>query len=340
MQLYLRPGGFALFFALASVASAQIPHVGEINLYGLRKVAADPILKASELHKGEPLPGSKGDLEERVAQVAGVRRAAVEAVCCEGKDVIVFVGIEEQDGPRVAFHPQPSGQARLPEEVSEDYRKFLTAIEQSARQKKPGEAPADAASSAVERKFAAFADVHLAELRDVLRGDREPAERATAAAVIGYAAEKTLIVGDLQYALLDPDPSVRSNAMRSLHAIAFAEKVAVAPATLVQLLNSIVLSDRTEAADVLVTLTETSNPAALAALRAHALPALAEMARWESLRYALRPYLLLGRTANFSEQELQSRWAAGERETIIQKALDQPTLAAPKLTPPRSRRQR
>ena len=69
-----------------------------------------------------------------------------------------------------------------------------------------------------------------------------------------------------------------------------------------------------------------ANPAALDLIRERALPALAEMARWKTLRYALPSFLLLGRTAGIPDQELQDQWQKGDRETAIRKA----TTPAPK----------
>jgi hypothetical protein len=45
------------------------------------------------------------------------------------------------------------------------------------------------------------------------------------------------------------------------------------------------------------------------------------MARWDTLAYALPPFLLLGRVAGLPDAEIQRRWSAGEREPVIDKAL-------------------
>ena len=47
-------------------AAAQAPKVGDINFYGLRKLAPEKILSALELKSGAGLPSSKGDLEDRL----------------------------------------------------------------------------------------------------------------------------------------------------------------------------------------------------------------------------------------------------------------------------------
>ena len=125
----------------------------------------------------------------------------------------------------------------------------------------------------------------------------------------------------------DPDESVRANAIRSLTAIAvLAAKlpdlgIRISPTWFIELLNSVVLSDRFESAKALLTLTDRPNPSALQQIRERALPALAEMARWKTPRYALPAYLLLGRLAGVPDTEVQQAFEKGDREAVIKKAL-------------------
>jgi hypothetical protein len=145
--------------------------------------------------------------------------------------------------------------------------------------------------------------------------------------VIGYAPDKRAVINDLQYALQDPDDAVRANSVRSLKAIAvLAQKqpalgIKIEPTWFVEMLNSIVLSDRVQSADALVVLTDNHAPAPLDLMRERALTSLVEMARWKTLRYALPPFLLVGRIAGMEDAEIQQSWAKGDRETVIKKAL-------------------
>ena len=325
-----------VLLAALSAAGAQAPRVGDINFYGARKVAAERILGSLNLKSGDPLPPSKGDLEDRIEKIPGVVLARVEAVCCEGPDVMLFIGIEEKGAPHLALRSAPEGNVTLPQELTGTYQEFLAAVERAAARGNAGEdltaghsMMADPEARAAQERFTAFAADHPDLLRDVLRNAAEPDERATAAVVIGYAPKKQEVVNDLQYALQDPDESVRANAMRSLRAIAvLAAKepglgIRVSPTWFVQLLQSIVLSDRVQSAEALVTLTDHGDQAALDQIRASALPALAEMARWKTLRYALPPFLLLGRAAGMADAELHQLWEKGERETVIRQALGQ-----------------
>ncbi|MBZ5576471.1 MAG: HEAT repeat domain-containing protein [Acidobacteriia bacterium] len=303
---------------MASVAAAQTPHIRDIDFYGLQKIAPEKILRALKLQVGDALPGSKGDLEDQVAEISGVVQARVEAVCCEGPDISLFIGIEEKGGPHVAFRSAPAGDATLPEEVTATYHRFQTA----------GKATLD--SGIYPEQFTAFAGKHLDVLRQVLRTGSEPEERAIAAAVLEYAPNHKDVIADLQYALQDPEESVRANGLHALGDIAVLGVrqpklgLKIAPTWFIELLNSAVLNDRMQATDALITLTDGGDRTVLDQMRERALPALAEMARWPNLRYALRPFLLVGRLAGLTDEEAQRRWSAGEREPVIAQALGRP----------------
>ena len=312
-------------------ASAQAPAVGEIEFYGLRTLTPEKILSAVKLKAGDPIPPSKGELQDRIADLPNVVLARVEAVCCRGKDVILFIGIEEKGAPHPAFLSPPAGDARLPDEVVNSYRLFLGAVQRAASR---GEAAEDLTAGhslmqdvqarAYQERFVTLAAEHLEELRAVLRGSPDAELRALAAAVIGYAPKKQEVVNDLQAAVMDFDESVRVNAVRSLNAFAVGG-IKVAPTWFLELLNSVVLSDRVEAVRALLTLTDRGAAEIAELLRSRsALPALAEMARWKSARYAVPPFLLLGRVAGLPDAEVQDRWQKGDRESVIQKAIAPP----------------
>lgn len=323
----------AILLSTVSWAAAQAPKVGDINFYGLRKLSPAQVLGPISLKPGDPLPPSKGDLEDRLEEISGVAAARVEAVCCEGSSAVLFIGVEERGAPHFNTRAAPAGSAALPEDLMISYRGFMGAVERAAQLGAAAEdltagesRMADPAARRMQDQFAAFATEHLDLLRDVLRTGAEPDERAVAAAVTGYAPKKNEVINDLQFALQDPEPAVRANAVRALKAIAvLAQKrpelgLRVEPTWMVEMLNSLALSDRQQAADALVTLTEGPNAQALDLIRTRGLNSLVDMARWKTLRYALPGFLLIGRTAGVPEQELQDQWRRGDRETAIQKA--------------------
>ena len=323
--------------AVVSAASAQtatLVSVGDINFYGLHKVSEERILGATSLKTGAPLPPSKGDLEDAIEKIPGVVMARVEAVCCDGARASLFIGIEEKGAPHAAFRSEPAGNDTLPEDLMDSYHQFLVAVERAAGRGNAAEdltaghsRMADPEARAFQDQFADFAAAHLEQVRGVLRTAAEPEQRAVAAAVIGYAPAKRQITDDLQYAMQDPDESVRANAARSLVAIAvLAAKqpslgIRLSPTWFIELLNSVVLSDRFESAKALLTLTDRENPSTLQQVRERALPALAEMARWKTPRYALPAFLLLGRVAGMPDLQTQQAWEKENREAVIRKAL-------------------
>jgi hypothetical protein len=316
--LFYRIAGLA---ALACLVAGQTPHVRNINFYGLHKITADRVLREIQLHSGDLLPGSRGELQDRIAKIPGVLAARVEGVCCEGPEADLFIGIEERGGPHVALRSEPAGQAALPGELAEAYDGFVSAV------KRAGSIRSSKETRSAEQQFTEFAEAHAGDLQEVVRNTADAEQRAIAAGILRFAPRKQSVVDDLQYALQDPDETVRENALGSLRVFALLSVkqpglgLRVEPTWLVELLNSVVLGDRMQSVDLLITLTDGGDRAVLEQVRRRALPALVEMARWENLRYALPAFVLVGRLAGLSDQETQREWTRGTREPVIQKAL-------------------
>lgn len=174
-----------------------------------------------------------------------------------------------------------------------------------------------------EERYITFAANNLHILRDVLYHSSDADQRALAAEVIGYSADHRSVVPDLAYAMSDPDSDVRNNAVRALAIIAEygydhpATGIRVSPDPFINLLSSLDWTDRDKAGFALVQLTQTRDPALLAALRQRALPSLIEMARWKNPGHADMFCLILGRIAGMPDKEIQSNLQRGEKETII-----------------------
>ena len=316
---------------LAGAQSLSVPRIGPIEYYGLHKLPLSRISRALNLKSGDPLPPSKGDLEDRLEKIPGVVQARVEAVCCQPDGAaVLFIGIEEKGAPHFAFRSLPAGAALLPAGVTAAYDRLLAAIEAAARRGSTAEdlteghaLMADPDARALEQGFQGYAKDHLSLLRDVLRNSADESHRAMAAAIIGYAPDKTQVVSDLEYAMQDPDEAVRANAMRALGAIAVLATrrpelgIRISPTWFVEMLNSIVLSDRIKAATALVNLTERNGQAALDQVRGRALGSVLEMAQWQNLRYALPSYILLGRMAGVSQHDIEESWNRGERDAVV-----------------------
>lgn len=306
------------FLMVCGLAFGQVPRVGTIDFYGLRKIPVAKLRPALGIQPGDPLPPSKANVEERLAEIEGVVLARLEAVCCEAKDAILFVGIEERGAPRFEVHEAPGSEAVLPEELVAAYRTFLEALQEAVLG-----VPVDPGFGALEERLAALVRAHLKELRTVLRTSADAGQRAIAAHAMVVSTDKPAAAQALQYALQDPEEDVRRNALNSLGTLAaYALKhpdseIRIAPTWPVEMLSSIVWSDRMGAVNLLLTLSESREPAVLDLIRTRAAPQLIEMARWNSLTHALPAYILLGRVAGLAENEIQESWSKGEREARI-----------------------
>jgi hypothetical protein len=309
------------------------PKISHIEFYGLHKVSEQRVRKTLGVQTGDPLPPSKGAIEDRLEKVPDVVLARLEAVCCDEKGAAtLFVGIEEKGAPHFAFRSPPAGNTVLPEEIVDKYQSLVAAIEAAARRGSTAEdltqghaLMADPEARDLQQAFTVIAADRLDLIRDVLRNGSEAGQRAIAATIIGYAPDKSTVVGDIEYALQDPDETVRANAMRSLTAIAVLAArepqigIRISPTWLIEMLNSIVLSDRIKAATALVNLTEKDGAGVLDQIRERALGSVLEMAQWKNLHYALPSYILLGRIAGVDERQIQDSWSNGNRDVVVMK---------------------
>jgi hypothetical protein len=319
-----------LWFAAACLVYGQAPRIGVLDFYGLHKTSESKLRKALGIREGDTLPGSKSGLEDKLEKVPGIVRAHIEAVCCQDRAAILYVGIEEKGAPHFEFHDEPAGAESLPESVVQGYRSFLTAFENAVRRGQADESiieghalAKDAAARSVQESFPDLADKNLEAIRKVLRDSADPEQRATAAYVIAYVHKKRLVVDDLQYAMQDPDEGVRANAIRSLGAIAaLGQKdpgleIRVVLTWFVEMLNSISWSDRIRAAEALVPLTESREEHVMVQLRDRAVDSLVEMAQWKDLKRALPAFLLLGRVAGVPEAQIHKAWEGDRAQGVL-----------------------
>lgn len=329
-----------LLLAIAGFACAEdvTPRVGVIEIYGARKVSARKIESALGSKTGDPLP-SREEAEERIGKISGIVTARVEATCCDRRSTVLYVGVEERDEPHFEFHPAPSGTITLPPGLVSGYHAFLDAVADSIRGKNADEdltngysLMADPECRRLQESFVASGAHDLPELNRVLRESSDPEQRSMAAYLLQYAPRgartSKVVVDGLQYALQDQEDTVRQLALRSLQAIAVGarlhpeQQIHIEPTWFVELMNSVVWSDRRGASLALVNLTEDRNPDTLALLRARALTSVLEMARWHDLEHALPGFILAGRLAGLTEKEIQAAWLDGDRETVLKLALD------------------
>lgn len=323
-----------IFLLANPLAAQEAPRVGTVDFYGLRAVSEARAREALGFEEGDAIPDSMGAAKARLEALPSVERAHFSGVCCEAGGVTVYVGVEEDGAAPSRYRPAPDGDARLPADVVAAGDAFEAALSAATQRGSVNEDRSqghalmeDPAARAVQERFLAFAARDDALLREVLRTSADAAHRALAAQVLGYAADKQSVVADLADATRDADESVRNNATRALAVIATLAQLApergirVPPAPFVEMLNSPVWTDRNKASLALMELSASRDSALLAALRAHALPALAEMARWKTPGHALPPFVVLGRAGGLPDDEIMAAWSRGDRESVIAAAL-------------------
>ncbi len=328
----------ALAFCFALQAEDVTPHIGYVEIYGAHKSSEKKIRSALGLDRGAVLPVSREELETRIDKVSGVIGSSVQAVCCDGNQTVLYVGVEEKKTPHFEFHATPDRHIVLPKDLADDYHSFLDAVSASMQDGKADEdltngysLMADPSCRERQQEFLAIAARDLPILDEVVRNSDDPEQRAIAAYVLQYGPRgphtTQTVVNGLQYALQDPDSSVRENAMRSLKALAVGarlhpdQNIHLEPTWFVELMNSVLWSDRRNASLALVNLTDRRDPASLALIRERALASVVEMARWRDLQHALPGFILAGRLAGLTDKQIENAWVKGDREAVIQQTL-------------------
>ena len=217
--------------------SGQEFQIGIIDLYGLSRVPVDQVRGALTFKEGDTIslggderPAFLTASENRVALLPGVVRARTRVVCCDQGRAIVYVGVEEAGATTMQFHAAPLGGARLAPDIVQSGEEFskalMLAIQRGEAEEDRSEGHAfnrDPATRAIQERFPVYAKRDLPELRLVLRSSSDPAHRALAAQVLGYATDKQAVVEDLVHGMTDPSEEVRNNAMRTL--LVFADTI-------------------------------------------------------------------------------------------------------------------
>ncbi len=315
-------------------AAPTAPTVGVIDFYGLNKVTRDRIQKTLGFKEGDPFPASKGNVEERLDEIPGVVESHLEAVCCDEGKMVLYVGIEERGAAHFDLREAPEGEVTLAPEIMTLYRRYFDAFEEALRRGSTAEdlthghsLMADPLVREIQLEFPGVAETHLGDLRNVMRNSADDEQRAIATFLIGYAPKKDQVAEDLQFALRDADPGVRANAARAIVALAVYARlhadsgIKLEPTWFIEMVNSLSWSDRERALKALQILTDGRDAQMLEQLRNRALPALVEMSRWKTLEHALPAFVLTGRVAGLSEQQIQDAWTRGDRESVIAAAL-------------------
>jgi hypothetical protein len=299
--------GLGLF---AQEPALDLPRVDLIEFYGRHRVSEILITQALGVRVGSLLPASKGDAEQRINEIPEVVASHLEAVVRDDGKTVLYVGVEERGAPGYEVRPPPGGADRLPDGLMEAWR----------------QAEGPRSDPAQRERFTPTAQSYAAEnlgfVRRVLRESAYEEHRAAAAGIIAIASANSQGVDDLEFALRDAAPSVRAAAVRGLLAFWMLDRadpargLRVSTAWFIDMLDSLFWQDRMEAARALEIMTAEGDPATLERLRGRPLDAVLEIARWKTSEHARPGFVLAGRLAGWSEQQIQEAWVRGDREAV------------------------
>lgn len=318
---------------LSTPAQAQSPEIGHIDFYGARTVSIGRLREALRVREGDSVTSAVREEVRRLEAIPGVHRAAVDAVCCEDGKATLYIGIEETGTAALAFDPAPASEVLLAAEIVRAYETFETAFAEAIQAGDYAEDDSQGhalmhfpAARAAQERFVHLASHHRAELTTVLRQSANQEHRAIAAQVLAYSPAKQLIVPELVRATRDPYSTVRNNAVRALALIAgfgrqYPDRGIVVPAEpLVDLLNSLVWTDRNKSSLALMQISESRDSTLLALIKARALPSLIDMARWKAAGHAVAPFFILGRIASLPDDEIFAAWEGDRRDAVLEAA--------------------
>ena len=318
----------------AGHAFAQLPPIGSIDFYGARKTTPAQLREALGLSVGDSVSAlTLFSAPAGLADLPGVVSAAVDPVCCENGKTMLYVGIIEEGAPEFKLNAPPDGPIRLGPDVVRLGQSFQAALERAVMRGIVSEdmseghsLSSDSTVRRIQRRFAEIAATNLDSVRAVLRTSADPGHRALAAQIVAYAPNKPTVVEDLVYAMRDPSTGVRNNATRALALIAaLAQRrpelgIRVPFEPFIDLLNSLAWTDRNKASLALMQLTESRDPAMLAALRARAFESIVDIAQWTNPGHAMPGVFMLARMAGIPDQEAFAMFERGEKDKIIEAA--------------------
>jgi hypothetical protein len=294
----------------SAAAPDSLPPIGTIDFFGLREVSEASIRKHLPFKEGDLTPerplGAEG---AAIAKAAGVAQVTLAYVCCtQGQKTQVYVGVAEKAVPQGRPSRQFNGTARLSEDMIRADGELGAQVLEAIARGQAGEVHSDGHAlgeypplRAVQQKFIDYARVHVALLSEVLATSADERHRAVAAMIMGYAPDKRAVAAALGQAVDDPSEGVRNNATRALgvlaeYSIAHPELgIVIDPNPFVDMLNSMVWTDRNKGIMVLTQLTSSREPKLMKLVGKRAQPALIDMCRWKDPGHSFQACLVLRR---------------------------------------------
>jgi hypothetical protein len=278
---------------------------------------------------------TKRQIVDCILNQPSIKQADISFVCCyeEGK-WMAFIGTS--DKPKADFNSNSKTKdVRLPAEFTESYDSLMNLIVEAIQN---GQATEDDSEGhalfdyppcrKIQERFKVYAAHHLGLLRDVIQHSKYPHEREAAVTIIAYYHDKKDIVKDLEIGANDDHEGVRNDAVRALGIILnYAQRrsdirISISPDPFIQLMQSISWTDRNKSSRVLLTMSDQRDPKLLKQLKETILQPLVDMAVWQSYGHAMPGYVMLGRIAGWTDQEIHES-AKRDRREMVAKMISQ-----------------
>lgn len=294
--------------------------IGIIDVFGNRSTSTSAVYQALLFKVGDTLYRNKFNKEQQIQKLKKdlhVPDASLEAVCCtDGNKEIIYIGINESGSKKSSYRKAPTRSIALPREMKVDYDSLMLAIREAVLKGQNSEDFSQGHSlvaypkaRTLQERFVTYAS-QSSLLKEVIYSAVNALERAAAVQILAYAKDKNAIIEDLVYAVSDPNEEVRNNAIRALSVIAaYAEEhpeqnITIPAQPFINMLNSLVWTDRNKASLLLFQLTNEGDPEILKALHQQALTSLLEMAQWKDKGHAMPSFIILGRIAGLEDEKL------------------------------------
>ena len=305
-----------LVATLLSVAACVAQStVGAIDFFAYANADIDALRDDLSIRFGDPWTSeTKQLLNSDIEKLLGRTPSHVGAVCCdENGNRLIYIGLADGSGSRVRLNPGPTGSLELDDDFVILYDRFEEAVRQAVSH---GEGlvvedhslgfplSQDADVQGFEQQIRKYALSNPSQLIAVARESSNARHRAIAIDAIGYGIHSANQIEALTHSALDPDRTVRNNAIRALWVLASSQVELQAPipySTFVDLLNSDVRTDRTKSIAVLAALTADRDSGVLTAILERSLAPLIECARWSWTGHAFEARVILGRIAGIDE---------------------------------------
>lgn len=305
-----------LVASLLSVATcAAQPTIGAIDFFAYADVDIKGLRNSLPIRSGDRWTSETNQLlRSELEELLGRSPSDVTAVCCdEDGNWIVYIGLADGSGPRVRLNPRPTESLELDADLLILYQRFEEAVRQAvsrgdglvSEDRSLGYPLSnDADVRGLQQRIREYALGNSSRLFAVSRESSNALHRGIAIDAIGYGLHSADQIGALTHSALDPDPTVRNNAIRALSVLASSQVELLAPipyAVFVDLLASGERTDRSKSIALLSKLTEGRDPGVLEAILQNALAPLIECARWSWSGHAYHARVILGRIGGLDE---------------------------------------